>query len=127
MLAVAASVNNGRSPQAKVLGNQHSFNMEHGEWWRCSVHVPNTASVLNFVFSDDREEVWESAGGKDYHTRVAGAPSSQQLAELLMATLKAQRESPEAEEESAHREEMAAENARFKLALKVCVHHVHCG
>lgn len=93
--------------------------MEHGEWWRCSVHVPNTASVLNFVFSDDREEVWESAGGNDYHTRVADAPTSQQLAELLMATLKAQRESAEAAAELAHREEMAAENARFKLALKV--------
>ncbi len=42
------------------------------QWWGAWLDVPYSAAVLNFVFSDREQRVWDNNGQRDFHTLVAG-------------------------------------------------------
>jgi starch synthase len=58
---------------------EYWLNDQGGDWWIAEpVFVPPEANVLDFVFSDGEGE-YDNAGGKDYHSPVAGDDGSAPL------------------------------------------------
>ena len=74
-----------------------------GDWVKADISVWNTAAVLDFAFSDGNRQVWDNAGGEDYHTRVTGATPAETLVQLVFEALQASDDSSSGEEMAANR------------------------
>ncbi|KAG2438870.1 hypothetical protein HYH02_010668 [Chlamydomonas schloesseri] len=83
------------------------------QWWGCWVDVPYSAAVLNFVFSDREQRMWDNNGQRDFHTKVAGAHSGEELVDMLYGAMK--KDSAEADKEV---EDRAALRAVRKVEAK---------
>ncbi|PNW73956.1 hypothetical protein CHLRE_13g579582v5 [Chlamydomonas reinhardtii] len=83
------------------------------QWWGCWVDVPYSAAVLNFVFSDREQRMWDNNNQRDFHTAVAGAHSGEELVEMLYGAMK--KDSADADKEV---EDRAALRAVRKVEAK---------
>lgn len=63
--------------------------IEEGDWFKAEIPVWNTAAVLDFAFCDGNRQIWDNAGGVDYHTRVANVTNEQTLVQLVFEALEA--------------------------------------
>ena len=41
-------------------------------WFGCWLDVPHSATILDFVFSDRDQKLWDNNGNKDFHTKIRG-------------------------------------------------------
>ncbi len=62
------------------------------QWYGGWVDVPHSGSILDFVFSDRAQTSWDNNNYQDYHTRVQGAHTAEQLTELMYQALKKEKE-----------------------------------
>lgn len=99
-----------RMSDAKV--SQHNL-VHHGDWYSCQFDILETAFVLDFVFSDTAKRSWDNNAQQDFHSRVEGAVSGDDLARLLYKAFKSGHE--QEDEQGAAR---AAQSAVCKLEIK---------
>jgi len=83
------------------------------QWYGCLVDVPHSAAVLDFVFSDRDQRTWDNNNMKDFHTRIQGALTNEELTDILATALR--KESAERDQEG---EDRAAKRAQRKAAVK---------
>ena len=70
---------------------RHSLSLGGGEWWAADVHVPATASVLNFVLSDSALVQWDNNSWTDFCTGVEEALDANALELELVKALEVSR------------------------------------
>lgn len=98
--------------ELKALGLTN--NPQHTEWLGVLVDVPKHVAVLDFVFSDAKEELWDNNKGEDFHTAVEKPLSNE---DLLVAAFEAMRTATA--EEDKNLEERVGKAAARKLEVKV--------
>ena len=54
-----------------------------GDWWSGSIQIPRIAEVVDFVLSDPERNTWENNGNQDFHVRIKGSLSREQLIEVI--------------------------------------------
>lgn len=86
-------------------------NIGEGEWLKAEIAVWNTAAVLDFAFCDGNRQVWDNAGGADYHTRVSNVTKQETLVQLVFEAL-------EASDDSSAGEEMAAKRVLQRVTMR---------
>lgn len=86
------------------------------DWWGVWVDIPASATVLDFVFEDGDQHVWDNNNGADFHTAVEEPMSNDQLVQLIYEKLKAQ-----SREDDSRQEEQRAQGSAQKLLQKVRV------
>lgn len=100
------------SEELKVLGLSNS--PQHTEWVGVLVDVPKHVAVLDFVFSDAKEEMWDNNNGQDFHTAIENPLSND---ELVVAAFEAMRAETAANDKDL--EDRIGKAAARKLEVKV--------
>lgn len=85
--------------------------MEDGEWLKAEIPVWNTAAVLDFAFCDGNRQIWDNAGGSDYHTRVSNVTNEETLVQLVFDAL-------QASDDSSFGEELAAKRVVQRIIMR---------
>ncbi|KAK9830489.1 hypothetical protein WJX72_012015 [[Myrmecia] bisecta] len=66
-----------RMPIAEVERN--GLPRHNCDWWECTVQIPSSAAILDYVFCDTAKRAWDNNGMADYHTAIADALSDAEL------------------------------------------------
>ncbi|CAD7701776.1 unnamed protein product [Ostreobium quekettii] len=83
------------------------------DWWGVWIDIPATAAVLNYVFEDGNQEVWDNNKNMDFHTAIQGPLPIDKLVLLTYDKLRTQ-----SKENDRLREDQAAQGAAQKILLK---------